>query len=236
MKRERRTQKRDRAAEIVRRLKVEYPASQISLAFDSEIHLLVSVILSAQCTDARVNQVTKTLFQKYHTVQDFAEADPRTFAREIRSTGFYRSKTRHILGAARMIRDRFGGRLPATMDELLELPGVARKTANVLLWNAFGRTEGIAVDTHVRRLARLLRLTRHTDPVRIERDLVGILARPDWGRFTHLVIDHGRAVCIARRPRCERCVLNDQCPSALRPRLEGPTPTRGQPRSAISKR
>lgn len=213
--------KRIRAEEIVRRLERAYPQSRISLRYRNEFHLLVAVILSAQCTDARVNRVTRTLFRKYRSVNDFAAADPKAFAQEIRSTGFYRNKTKNILAAARMVRDRFGGRVPRTMEELVELPGVARKTANVVLWNAFGRNEGIAVDTHVTRIARLLRLTAQRDPVRIEHDLVKVVPRAHWGPFTHLVIDHGRAVCVARRPRCERCVLNDLCPSALRP----PDPT-----------
>lgn len=218
MARERLKARRARAAEIVRRLHAEYPASRISLTgFRNEMQLLVSVILSAQCTDARVNLVTQSLFRKYQTVDDFARADPQVFAREIHSTGFFRNKTKNILGAARVVRSRFGGRVPDTMKDLLELPGVARKTANVVLWNAFGKNEGIAVDTHVTRIARLLRLSRQKSPVRIERDLVRVVPRPDWGDFTHLFIDHGRAVCIARRPRCERCVLNDLCPSALRP-------------------
>lgn len=209
--------RRARTRDIVRRLKRTYPKSRISLQYENEIQLLVAVVLSAQCTDAMVNRVTEPLFRRYRTVEDFANADLRTFQQEIRSTGFYRTKAKNIIAAARRIRDDYGGVLPQAMDDLLTLPGVARKTANVLLWNAFGRTEGIAVDTHVTRVANLLRLTRHQNPVRIEDDLVRVVPQTDWGRFTHLIIDHGRAVCIARRPRCERCVLNDLCPSALRP-------------------
>lgn len=219
MAKESRAAKQARAAEIVRRLHAEYPGSRISLEFETPMQLLVAVILSAQCTDARVNVVTRKLFQTYRTAEDFAAADRATLEREIHSTGFFRSKTRHIRGAARAIRDRFGGRLPGTMEELTELPGVGRKTANVILWNAFRKNEGIAVDTHVTRVAGLLRLTQHKDAIRIERDLVKVIPQTEWGELTHVVIDHGRAVCIARRPRCERCVLNDLCPSALRPRV-----------------
>lgn len=214
---EAREARRRRAVEILDRLGRAYPKADISLEFGSEVQLLVAVVLSAQCTDAMVNRVTARLFAKYRTVDDFANADLRTLEREIRSTGFYRNKAKNLRAAARTLRDRFGGRLPDTMEELLALPGVGRKTANVLLWNAFRKNEGIAVDTHVARLSRLLRLTRHGDPARIERDLVALAPRKDWGRLTHLFIGHGRAVCIARRPRCERCVLNDLCPSARRP-------------------
>ena len=210
-------QKRARTAEIIRRLRNEYPDSRISLAFETPIQLLVAVILSAQCTDARVNLVTRGLFKKYKTAAEFAAADRQTLEREIRSTGFFRSKTRHIRGAAKAIRDRFGGELPDSMEALTSLPGVGRKTANVVLWNAFRKNEGIAVDTHVMRIAGLLRLTPHKDAKRIERDLLRVVPAADRGEWTHFVIDHGRAVCIARRPRCELCVLNDLCPSALRP-------------------
>lgn len=215
--------RRQRAGEIVRRLRNEYPESTISLRYRNEIQLLVAVMLSAQCTDAMVNKVTKTLFRKYRTVDDFADADRATFEQEIRPTGFFRNKTKAILAAARTIRERFGGHLPATMEELDSIPGVARKTANVVLHNAFRRAEGIAVDTHVTRIANLLRLTRQQAPVKIERDLMHLVPAEEWGHFTHLVIDHGRAVCIARRPRCEACVLNDLCPSALRPPASSPS-------------
>jgi endonuclease-3 len=213
--------RRARVQEILRRLKDAYPDSQISLAYQTEFQLLVSVILSAQCTDARVNLVTKELFKKYRTVDDFANADPKTFQREIFSTGFYRNKTKSVLGAARAIRDRFGGQVPRTLEELDSVPGVARKTANVVLWNAFRTSEGIAVDTHVTRLAHLLRLSRKKDPVKIEQDLMRVVPQDQWGQVTHYLIDHGRAVCVARRPRCEACVLNDLCPSALRPVTQG---------------
>jgi endonuclease III len=211
--------KRARAAEILDRLERAYPSSTISLRYGNDFQLLVAVILSAQCTDAMVNKVTRRLFKKYRTVDDFAQADRATLEREIHSTGFYRNKAKAVIEAAKTVRDRFGGTVPSTMEDLDSIPGVARKTANVVLHTAFGKAEGIAVDTHVTRIANLLRLTHHEDPVKIEADLGKLVPREKWGRVTHLIIDHGRAVCIARRPRCEACVLNDLCPSALRPRL-----------------
>jgi endonuclease III len=209
--------KKRRAAETLERLSRAYPDSTISLEYDNHMQLLVAVMLSAQCTDAMVNKVTRSLFQKYKTVDDFANADRKTFEREIHSTGFYRNKAKAVIAAAKTVRDRFGGEVPSTMDELDSIPGVARKTANVVLHNAFGKAEGIAVDTHVTRIANLLRWTRHQDPVKIEQDLQKILPREQWGQVTHFIIDHGRAICIARRPRCEACVVNDLCPSARRP-------------------
>ncbi|MBI2077062.1 MAG: endonuclease III [Euryarchaeota archaeon] len=209
--------KRARTLEVIARLRDAYPDASISLEYGNDFQLLVAVMLSAQCTDAMVNKVTRTLFKKYRTVDDFARADLKTLQREIRSTGFFRNKSRAVIAAAKAVRDRFGGRVPSTMEELDSIPGVARKTANVVLWNAFRKTEGIAVDTHVTRIANLLRLTRRKDPVRIEQDLLRLVPRHEWGVFTHHIIDHGRAVCIARRPRCEACVLNDVCPSAARP-------------------
>jgi endonuclease III len=209
--------KRRRAEEIIDRLRRAYPEATISLRYENDMQLLVAVILSAQCTDAMVNRVTDPLFQKYRTVDDFAAADRRTFEREIRPTGFFRSKTRNILAMARAVRDGHAGRVPRTMEELVELPGVGRKTANVVLWNAFGQNEGIAVDTHVARITRLLRLTRHEDPAKIERDLLRLVPAEARGEFTHLFISHGRAVCVANRPRCERCPINSLCPSARRP-------------------
>ncbi len=237
MARERLETKRRRTEEIIRRLEHAYPESGISLEFGSEFQLLVAVVLSAQCTDAMVNRVTSSLFRRYRTVRDFAEADAVQLERSIRPTGYYHQKTKNIIAAAVMVRDRFGGRLPKTMEALLELPGVGRKTANVLLWNAFERSEGIAVDTHVTRLSRLLRLSTRADPARIEADLLRLVPAASRGHLTHLIIDHGRAVCVARRPRCERCVLNDLCPSARRPlehdRVPSPPPpsrpARGRP-------
>lgn len=212
--------KRARTAEILGRLQRAYPSSRISLEYENDLQLLVAVMLSAQCTDAMVNKVTRSLFRKYRTVDDFADADLRTLMREIHSTGFYRNKARAIKAAARHLRLHHGGEVPQTMEELDHIPGVARKTANVVLWNGFGKAEGIAVDTHVTRIANLLRLTRSQDPVKIERDLMRLVPQNEWGGFTHYFIDHGRAVCIANRPRCAACPVNDLCPSAQ----TGPTP------------
>lgn len=214
--------KRARTAAILKRLKAAYAGSRISLRYGNEIQLLVAVMLSAQCTDAMVNKVTRRLFRKYRTVDDFADADRATFEQEIRSTGFYRNKAKAVIAAARHLRLHHAGRLPRTMAELDHIPGVARKTANVVLWNAFGLLEGIAVDTHVTRIANLLRLTRQQDPVKIEKDLTRLVPQAEWGRFTHVIIDHGRAVCIANRPRCPDCALNDLCPSARAPRATSP--------------
>ena len=209
--------KKRRAEEILRRLGREYPDSTISLQYGNHMQLLVAVMLSAQCTDMMVNKVTRTLFKKYRSADDFARADRKTLEQEIRSTGFYRNKAKAVIAAAKAVRDRFGGKVPSTMEELDSIPGVARKTANVVLHTAFGKAEGIAVDTHVTRIANLLRLTSRADPVKIEKDLERLIPKDQWGHVTHLLIDHGRAVCIARRPRCEACVVNDLCPSARRP-------------------
>lgn len=209
--------KKRRAAEILTRLHRAYPDTTISLEYGTHMQLLVAVMLSAQCTDAMVNKVTKSLFQKYKTAADFARADPKTFEREIHRTGFYRNKTKNVIAAAKVVRDRFGGEVPSTMKELDSIPGVARKTANVVLHEAFGKAEGIAVDTHVTRISNLLRLTRNHDPVRIEQDLQRLIPQEQWDLVTSVLIDHGRAICIARRPQCEKCIINDLCPSARRP-------------------
>ena len=215
--------KRQRSRRIVDRLARAYPDATISLRHQDPFQLLVAVVLSAQCTDARVNMVTPSLFARFPDAASLAEAEPAEVERLIHSTGFFRSKTRHLIGAARRIRDAYGGSVPGRMEDLLTLPGVARKTANVVLWNGFGRLDGVAVDTHVHRITRLLRLTRHHEPAKIEKDLVALVPRRRWGDFTHLVIAHGRAVCIANRPRCGECVLNDLCPSRHAPRLTPPS-------------
>lgn len=207
--------RKKRAAVILRVLKQSYPNARISLRYGNNIQLLVAVILSAQCTDKKVNEITASLFRKYRGADDFARANIKTFEKEIRSSGFYRAKARNIIGAAKMIRERFGGKLPKTMDEMLVLPGVARKTANVVLNEAFSVAVGIAVDTHVRRIARRLGLSTHSDPVKIERDLMNIYPKKEWGKITYLVIEHGRAVCTAKRPRCADCQLNKLCPTAF---------------------
>jgi endonuclease-3 len=203
-----------RTRTIIARLRAEYPDARCSLDHAHPLELLVATILSAQCTDARVNQVTKELFRKYRTADDYATTDPAVLEQEIRSTGFYRNKAKSILGMAAALVERHGGRVPDTMDELTRLPGVGRKTANVVLGNAFGKNEGVVVDTHVQRISGLLALTRQTDPVKIEQDLMAVVPRDDWTLFPHLLIHHGRAVCIARRPRCDACALRDLCPSA----------------------
>ncbi len=195
-------------------MKGHYPESTISLRFDDDFQLLVSVILSAQCTDAMVNKVTPKLFKRFGTPKAMADADRKEIEAIIRPTGFFRQKAKNIQGAARRIVDEHDGNVPDTMEELTTLPGVARKTANVVLWNAHGKRNGIAVDTHVKRIANLLRLTRHDDPDKIEQDLMKVVPEEDWGQFTHLMIDHGRAICVARRPKCEPCILNDVCPSS----------------------
>ncbi|MDD4941798.1 MAG: endonuclease III [Candidatus Omnitrophica bacterium] len=190
-----------------------YPKARTALRFKDPLQLLVSTILSAQCTDARVNIVTETLFKKYRTAADYARADIPEFERDIRSTGFYHNKAKNIIAAARMIVRDFAGRVPETMEEMVRLPGVARKTANVVLYNAFGRIEGIAVDTHVKRLSQRLGLSCHDDPAKIEQDLMRLIDKKLWGHITHLLIEHGRKVCDAKRPQCGACVIAGLCPS-----------------------
>lgn len=207
----------ERAELVLARLKQAYPDAKCALDHRTPYELLVATILSAQCTDVRVNLVTPALFARFPTPADLAKADPAELEELIRSTGFFRNKTRSLLGMAQALVERHGGVVPRTMDELKVLPGVGRKTANVVLGNAFGIDEGIVVDTHVTRLSRLLGLTRESDPVKIEQDLTAVVPRSDWTIVSHLLIYHGRQVCIARRPRCAECVLNDACPSAELP-------------------
>jgi len=203
-----------RAKKIIARLKREYPDATCALHHKSALELVVATILSAQCTDARVNIVTPHLFAKYRTAADYAAADPKVFEQEIQSTGFFRNKTRSIIGMAQALVERHGGEVPQTMEELTDLPGVGRKTANVILGTWFQKNEGVVVDTHVQRLTGLLKLRRQADPVKIEQELMGIVSRDDWTWFSHTLIQHGRRVCIARRPRCADCVLNRLCPSS----------------------
>jgi len=207
-------QRKARARKIIARLKREYPDATCALQHHSALELVVATILSAQCTDARVNLVTPHLFAKYRTAADYAAADPHVLEKEIQSTGFFRNKTKSIVGMAQALVERHGGEVPQTMDELTALPGVGRKTANVILGTWFRKNEGVVVDTHVHRLSRLLGLTRQDDPVKIEQELMVIVPRDDWTWFSHTLILHGRAVCIARRPRCADCVLNRLCPSS----------------------
>jgi len=206
--------RKTQARKIIARLKREYPDATCALQHHSALELVVATILSAQCTDARVNMVTPHLFAKYRTAADYAAADPRVLEKEIQSTGFFRNKTKSIIGMAQALVERHGGEVPQTMEELTALPGVGRKTANVILGTWFKKNEGVVVDTHVHRLTRLLGLTRQDDPVKIEQDLMEIVPRADWTWFSHTLIQHGRNVCIARRPRCADCVVNRLCPSS----------------------
>lgn len=199
---------------LLRRLYELYPDPDTVLEYSNPFELLIATILSAQCTDARVNIVTRDLFKKYRSPEDYLRVPQEELEEDIRTTGFFRSKSKNIQGACRRIVEAYGGEVPRTMAELITLPGVARKTANVVLGNAFGRDEGIAVDTHVARLSKLLGLTEETDPVRIERDLMALFPRRHWTALPHLLIAHGRKICIARRPRCGICPINDICPSA----------------------
>lgn len=205
----------NRALKIIELLEKEHRDAKIALNHTNPLELLIATILSAQCTDERVNIVTKTLFKKYRSVEDYAGADLKELEQDIRSTGFYRNKARNIKKCCQMILDKFGSQVPRTMEEILELPGVARKTANIVLSNAYGVVEGIAVDTHVRRLSRILGLTANDNPDKIEQDLMKLVPKSKWMRFTELLIFHGRKTCTAKRPKCETCVVNKLCPSAF---------------------
>jgi endonuclease III len=204
---------KQRTLELLTRLKQLYPDATCTLNYATPVQLLVATILSAQCTDERVNQVTPALFERFPDAESFAIADPEAIEQLVRSTGFYRNKAKNIRAACRLIVDEFGGDVPKTMDELLRLPGVARKTANVVLAHAFSLNMGVTVDTHVKRLSFRLGLTQHTDPLRIEKDLMRLLPQPDWENWSIRLIYHGRAVCNARNPACDRCLLADLCPS-----------------------
>jgi endonuclease III len=205
--------KRARIRPIVERLKAAHPDATIALRSRSELELLVAVMLSAQTTDVNVNKVTERLFVKYRRPEDYLAVPVEELERDIYQTGFFRQKAKAIRGTMRMLIEEFDSRVPRRLEELVRLPGVARKTANVVAAE-LGDPQGIVVDTHVRRLSQRLRLTRHDDPVKIERDLIRLVPREDWGIFPHLLIWHGRRVCIARRPLCEECVLTDLCPSS----------------------
>jgi endonuclease-3 len=204
-----------RAAVITQRLRRLYPHTKCALDHTGPLELLVATILSAQCTDKKVNEVTIPLFKKYRSAQDFARARQEELEGYVHQTGFFRNKAKNIIAACALICSRFGGRVPDTMEELTSLPGVARKTANIVLANAFGKACGIAVDVHVKRLAGRLGLSAQSDPDKIEQDLLAIVPRRDWLDFNHLLVDHGRAVCMARTPRCPACALRDLCPSCL---------------------
>ena len=199
--------KKKLASTIISKLKKLFPTAKIALRYGNNWELMVAVQLSAQCTDKKVNEVTEKLFKKYKTLDDYVKADRHEFERDIHSTGFYRNKAKNILAAAKIIKEKYNGQIPKTMKEILELPGVARKTANVVLGNAYGVVEGIAVDTHVRRLSKLLGLTNETDPIKIEKGLMAIIPKKEWFNFTYRLIDYGRKFCVARRHDHQKCPL-----------------------------
>jgi len=204
-----------RAPEIVRLLSEAYPDAHVALHFSNALEMLVATILSAQCTDEKVNEVTASLFQKYRTAEDYLRVPEDELKADIKPTGFFNQKAISIRAACQRIVEAYDGTVPDTMEDLVTLRGVARKTANIVLGNAYGKVEGIAVDTHVRRLANRLGFSDQKDPDKIERDLMAVIPRDRWFDFTYVLIDHGRAVCIARKPRCEACVVNALCPSSL---------------------
>ena len=208
--------RRERIGPIIQRLAEEHSDADIALRFRSDLELLVSVMLSAQTTDVNVNRVTPALFEKYRKPEDYLAVPVEELERDIYTTGFFRQKARAIRGTMQMLLEEFDGQVPRRLDDLIRLPGVARKTANVVA-SELGHAQGIVVDTHVRRLSQRLGLTRQEDPVKIERDLQRVVPRPDWARFPHLLIWHGRRICEARRPLCEDCVLEDLCPSSRVP-------------------
>ncbi len=208
-------QDKTKALKIISLLEKEYPSAETALGYGNPLELLVSTILSAQCTDERVNKVTKTLFKKYKTPEDYANADLKELEQDIKSTGFYHNKAKNLKNTGQMLVEKYHSRVPKTMAELTELPGVARKTANIVLSNAYGVVEGIAVDTHVRRLAMRLGLTENEEQNKIENDLMEAVPKDKWMKISDLLIFHGRKVCTARKPKCETCVLNKLCPSAF---------------------
>ncbi|HEX9728401.1 MAG TPA: endonuclease III [Gemmatimonadales bacterium] len=203
---------KDRIGPIIRRLRRAYPDAECSLEHEDPLQLLVATILSAQCTDERVNMVTPVLFARYRTAQDYADANPDDLSEIIKSTGFYRNKTKSLIGMGRALVERHAGLVPRTMEELVKVPGAGRKTANVVLGNAFGVDEGVVVDTHVKRIAHRLALTRQATPEKVERDLMRVVPKKHWTLFPHLMIHHGRVICQARTPHCEACPINDLCP------------------------
>jgi endonuclease-3 len=207
---------KERIGKIIRILRREYPRSRTSLEYETPLQILVATILAAQCTDERVNQITPALFRKYPTAAALAGADLEVLEAEVRPTGFFRNKARSIIGASRKIVEDFGGEVPANMADLVTLPGVARKTANIVLSSGYGIAEGIAVDTHVKRLSGRLGLSRQGDPEKIERGLMKLVAKKDWLDFNYMLVNHGRKVCQARKPGCPACPLRTLCPSAVK--------------------
>ena len=221
--RESKSQLKERTADIIRLLKRAHPDAHCALNHGSAFELLIATILSAQCTDERVNIVTADLFRKYRRPEDYLKVPAVELQQDVRTTGFFRNKTKSIQGACKMLVEEFGGEVPKTMDELLRLPGVARKTANVVLGVAYDIAAGVVVDTHVSRLSQRLRLTKHKDAGKIEQDLMELVPRKDWIIFSHLLIFHGRRVCKARRPLCEECVVEKLCPSSILKTRKAPT-------------
>jgi len=203
-------------SKILQLLQQNYPKQKIILQYSNSWELTVAVILSARCTDKQVNKVITKLFQKYKTISNYANADLEEFQNDIKSTGFFKNKAKHIIQSARIILDQYNGQVPETMRELRKLPGVGRKTANIILAQAFHKIVGIAVDTHVKRISERLGLTNEKNPEKIERDLMKLFDKKDWYRLTSLFIEHGRAICNARKPKCEKCFLNNLCPSAFK--------------------
>jgi endonuclease-3 len=204
-----------RAAKVIDLLEKEYPAAKTALTYSNPLEILVATMLSAQTTDERVNIVTEKLFKKYLKPEDYARVDIKELEKDIRSTGFYHNKARNLKKTCELLIEKYDSQVPKTMDEMLELPGVARKTANIVLYNAYGMITGVAVDTHVRRLSQRIELTEHDDPNKIEQDLMRITTKEKWMELTDLLISHGRQVCIARKPKCAICVLNKFCPCAF---------------------
>lgn len=210
-------EKRARWSLIRRRLRAAYPDARCALDFTTPFEILVATVLSAQCTDAKVNQVTKTLFAKYRRPEDYLASKPGEIEKDIHQTGFFNQKAKSLRGLSRVLVEQFGGEVPHTMTEILTLPGVARKTANVVLGNAYGIVDGIAVDTHVHRLSYRLGLSDGDDPVAVEKDLMALASKKDWFPSTYLLIEHGRSICFARNPQCERCEVRDRCPASRVP-------------------
>ncbi len=206
---------KEKVKEVIKRLKKAYPSARIALNFQNPLQLLIATILSAQCTDERVNQVTGELFKKYRTAKDFASAPIEELALDIKSTGFFQQKAKYIKEACRILVEKYGGEVPKTMEELLELPGVARKTANIVLSNAYGVIEGIPVDTHVSRLAQRIGLVKSKQAEKIEKELMEIVPREDWFIFPYLLQAHGRKICLAKKPKCPECFLKDLCDAYL---------------------
>lgn len=202
-------------SEVINLLEKEYPTAKIALVYNNPLELLIATMLSAQCTDERVNKVTQSLFKKYRNAEDYAKADLKILEQDVRPTGFFRNKAKNIKGSAGMLLEKFDSNVPRRMEELLQLPGVARKTANIVLQNAYGIVEGIAVDTHVRRVSKRLGLTENEEPNKIEQDLMRIVPRKKWKQITDLLIALGRQICVAQKPKCGICVLNKICPSAF---------------------